>query len=344
MRSFRTSAIAAGIGILALAGCGQQDQTNGGPDQTSAIQDSSAAESGTSQSLNAATQALVDHATLSTPGDQPTALPVRAGETGYMRGLDLSTTASVDLDVQLQDIKDAGGNRKYPNLSGHLVIHADGDVVSSWPTGSDTMAHHTVTVTFDHVAYHDPECGSTATLVSGSYIYHLDSTYHYDAPENWTAAFDAELSVASATPLVWTVARPSAAPHTVSVFGVRDGHLRLARSNDTGSGGSTNRLVVDAQIDGTHGDPATSSTIDGVTGIDPAAPGDSYTDWEFTIDGATHLVWNRRAVLHVQWDFAPSLHLAISGSDKVYITRDGTKAGPYTADQLRSRFHCRLDD
>jgi hypothetical protein len=344
MRSFSTIAIGAGISLLALAGCGQQDQKTGGVDQTSAVQDSSAAESGTSQSLNAATQALVDHATVSTPGDQPTSLPARAGETGYMRAIDLSSTTSVDLTVHLEDIKDAGGNRKYPNLSGTLVIHADGDVVSSWPTGSDTMAHHTVTVTFDHVTYHDPECGASATLVSGAYTYHLDSTYHYDAPENWTAAFDAELSVDSSTPLLWTIARASSPSHTVSVFGVRDGHLRLARSNDTGTGGTTNRLVVDAQIDGTHGDPASSTTIDGVTGIDPAAPGDSYTDWDFTIDGTTHVVWNRRAVLHVQWDFAPSLTLSLSGSDKVYITRDGAKAGPFTADQLRSRFHCKLDE
>jgi hypothetical protein len=343
MRSFRTTAIGFGIGLLALAGCGQQDQKPGA-DQTSTVQDTSAAESGTSQSLNAATQALVDHATVSTPGDQPTSVAARAGETGYARALDLSVTASVDLTLHVEDITDAGGNRKYPNLSGILVIHADGDVVSSWPTGSDTMAHHTVTVTFDHVSYHDPECGSTATLVSGSYTYHLDSTYHYDAPENWTAAFDAELSVASSSPLLWTVARPSAPVHSVSVFGVRDGHLRLARSNDTGAGGSTNRLAVDAQIDGTHGDPATSSTIDGVTGVDPAAPDDSYTDWNFTIDGVTHVTWNRRAILHIQWDFAPSLKLTLSGSDKVYITRDGTKAGPYTADQLRSQFHCRLDD
>jgi hypothetical protein len=346
MRPARSTALAAALGILALAGCGEQPITDGAP--ATPVQSSSAAESGTSQSLNAATQALVDHATVSTTGDQPKGIAARTaavGETGYLSRLDLTSTASVDLDVQLEDIENAAGGRKYPNLSGHLIVHADGEVVSSWPSGTTTLAHHTVTVTYDHVSYHDPECGATATVVSGSYTYDLVSDYHYAAPENWTAAFDAELSIPSTTPLLWQVSRGEAPVRTVSVFGVRDGHLRYARSNDTHSGGSTNRLVVDAQIDGTHGDPATSTTIDGVTGIDPAASGDSYTNWDFTVDGTDHLVWNRRAILHAQWDFAPGgASLSLSGTDKVYITHNGTQIGPYTAGQLRVFFHCRLDD
>jgi hypothetical protein len=334
----RIATVPVAVALLALVGCGGQDQ-NGASDGTTSVQDSSAAESSVGKSVDAATNALVEHATVN---DVSTGFAASGADaSGGRSSLDLGLTTSVDIDVQLENVLDAGGNRKYPNLSGLLHLHADGDVVNSWPTGSATLAHHTVTVVFDNVSYHDPECGATASIVSGTYSYTLDSEYHYTASENWTANFDAKQSVGSTTPLVFTVSRVGKPTRTVSVFGVRDAHLALARTNDTGSGGTTNRYVIDGQIDGTNGD---GSTIDGVTGIDPANPADSYTNWDFTASG-DHLVWNRRAMLNVQWDFTPtSSNLTLSGSDRVYLTLNGAKQGPYTAAQLKSRFHCTLDD
>lgn len=327
------------VALFALGGCGQpQQEPTPLNTQTAHIQDTSASESGMSQSLGAANQSLVDHATQGTAGDQPTSFASGGSNAGGMDSLTI--TATVDIDVMLETVLDAGGHRKYPNLSGHLHVHADGEVVNSWPTAAATLAHHVVTVTFDHVAYHDPECGATATVVSGAYTYDLDSDYHYTSTQNWTASFDAKLSVGSGTALVWTVSRPLHQTHTVSLFGVRDAHLDLARANN---GSTINRLVVDAQIDGTNGDGA---TLDGVIGIDPVASSDSYTNWDFTVNGTEHLVWNRRAQLHVQWDFPAvgAAGFAISGSDKVYLTYNGVKTGPYTADQLKNQFHCKLDD
>ncbi len=337
MKSF-VPVVALSTALFALGGCGQKQDVAPLDPQAAAIQDSSASESGMSQSLGAATQSLVDHATQGTPGDQPTSFASGGSNAGGMDRLVI--TATVDVDVVLENVLDAGGHRKYPNLSGNIHVHADGEVVNSWPTAAATMAHHVVTVTFDHVTYHDPECGATATLVSGAYTYDLDSDYHYTSNQNWTASFDAKLSVGSGTALVWTVSRPAHALRTVSLFGVRDAHLDLARSNN---GGTVNRLVVDAQIDGTNGD---GTTLDGVVGIDPGAATDSYTNWDFTVNGTDHLVWNRRAILHVQWDF-PAVGpagFAISGSDQVFLTLNGTKTGPYAADQLRAQFHCKLDD
>lgn len=342
---FALFTVAASLAALSLTGCGTKEEVADPAAplnaKTAAVQDSTAAESGMGLTLDAANDALVKHATVS----DPVTMGKRSVGTweGGMDKLDLRSTASVDLTVQLEQVKNAAGQRKYPHLTGTLIIHAEGEVIDSWPTASNTMATHDVSVTFQDVRYTDPRSGAVARIASGTYTYALEAIYSYTSEQNWTLELDAKQAIAVGTPLVWTISRPHHGVRSVTLHGARDAHLDLARTNTTGTGGSTNRLVIDGRIDGTNADGA---TIDGVVGVDPLNPTNSFTNWNFLINGTDTVVWNRRANLRLQFDFESdgSVAVGLSGQEKIYITHNGTKHGPFTKDQLRNEFSCSLDD
>jgi hypothetical protein len=316
---------AVGLGLLALAGCGGvTGNANQLSPTTAAVQDASASDALMAQTADAATAALVTIAT-NTGGDPVTTSLASDREPGGMARVDLARIAAVDLVQPMSGLRDSLNNPRFPNCTGSIHIQSSGTAVPSWPTASSGSAGVTVTVLFDQgdVTFTDPQSGAVATISGGSYTYSLASNYTYTSLHNWVLNIDVSHVIASGTPLTVSIARTGRPTRTVSLFGARDAHLILTRVDN---GGTTNTYSVDTTIDGAP---------DGPTNVDTTNPPLSFTNWDFTINGSSHVVWNRHAHLTYHWDFvAGGGAILDASSDEIFITINGSKLGPYTAAQL----------
>jgi hypothetical protein len=323
---------------LIVAGCHYNSSyhnsgnSSGTMNSTTAAQDANDSESGMNQTMDAAVQQLVDTATASTPNDQP-GTSLAAAVAGQLDAVNLSSLNAVTTTATFGSMHDSAGHARYPQMNGSFTVTSTGDAVASWPTGAGTVATDTITVTFDQgpVTFTDATSGATATITGGSFTALLSSNYTYASTQNWHLTLDAKWMVAVASPLTWTVTRTTggiygtSSSHSVVLSGNRHVALDLQRQNVT-SPSAVNTLIIDRTLDGGAG---------GVSGVDPANPTQTYTNWVFTIDGSDHDVWNRFVHENVTWDLASTPARTVNAfTEMIFITRNGTKVGPYTSLQL----------
>ncbi|MBA3709430.1 MAG: hypothetical protein H0W83_11510 [Planctomycetes bacterium] len=309
-----SSAIALG---LLLVGCATGNKPAELDPTTANVQEGAAADSALNQTMDAATESLANDASSPTTGVSTRSLPAH-------------TVRSLDQVVVIASLVDASGQPLFPRLSGSFSVHTDGQVIPSSPTGATLLGTHTVTVVFDQgpVTYTEPTSGLVATLSSGSYTYQLDTSYHNISPQNWDVTLDALLTIPTTPTFAVTVARTGRPNRTVTVAGTRHAVTTLQRRNDFAGNNTT---VVDRTVSGA------------ATGVNPANTAEGYTSWTFTI-GADTVVWNRFFHANLRWAYQPTVTRTINAlSERIFITRNGAKIGPYTTLQLIGAFQTGME-
>jgi hypothetical protein len=327
MTLITTNAVAGlvlGCCLLGSAGCGPKlAMPSVGHDRhREAIQASVASETIVTQAMDAATQALMQDAT--------TAWTRRMGHP-ELAGAAAASASRTDLQVAFSSLADPDGKPRFAHTSGEFTLHAEGRSVPSWPLGATVMSSHHVTVVFDRgpVAFTDPVSKVTATITGGSYAYEVDTTCTFRADGGWSLALDSQVTVPVTAPLQARIDRPRRASRSVSISGGRAAHLRMDRQH----GGDADTLAAEITYDGTAIDGA---TVIGAVGVDPRQPGLSFTNWDLTLDGSEHLVWNRRLHGKAHWDYGvtPTKRTVDDFTQTIFLTRDGVVTGPYGAMDL----------
>jgi len=319
------------LGLLSVGGCGSSSNNSATPPASQQpIQEDNAAQNGTSQSQDAATQSLMN---MSSPTGEPvntSSHEARAVDTvaGGLSSLDLTRTANANWVVNISALTNADGSRMFPNLSGSFSVASSGNAVTSWPVGIDTQANGTLTVTFDqgNVVYTDPANGATATITNGSYTFSYAANYNQASLHNWTLSLDTSLAVPSGSPLSWTVQRPSGAVHALTLAGYRHVNWQEMRAY---TAGTTNSLAITRTIDGAPL-PGTTSPM-GVANVDPANPSRLFTNWDYA-DNGDAAVWNRYDNATLTYTFGPPVTSVTGGvTQEIYITENGVVMGPFTS-------------
>jgi len=326
------------LGLLSVAGCGSSNNAASPPPPSQQpIQEDNAAQNGTSQTQDAATQSMMNMDAASGEPLNTSSHQVHGVDSvpGGLSGLDLTRTTNTPWVVSIGTLTNADGTLMFPNLSGSFTVTASGAAVTSWPVGMDQQANGTLTVNFanGNVVYTDPANGATATITSGSYTFSYVANYTWSSMHNWTLVLDTSLAVPSATPLSWTVQRPGGTAHALTLAGYR--HVNLVDTR-TYTAGSTNTLSIVRTVDG-EPLPGTQTPM-GVADVDPANPNRAFTNWDYS-DNGDAAVWNRYYDATLTYSFGPPV-TSITGSltEEIYITENGVVMGPFTSLSLAHKY------
>lgn len=315
-----TSLLATCIALAALAGCGSSNSSSTPDDSTHAQQqEESAADQGTSQTVDAVTQALFNSSTGSTG-------PVTNGL--HQDRLRFTDGFSVPTTVAFASLVDSVGAPLYPNLSGSVSVSTSGSVVSSWPTASNVQGLGQVNIIFNSpVTYTDPVSGATATITGGDLSFYIATDYTWSSSANWVLTADTETVVPPATPIQWTVTKPNGLVHTAVLSGYRHVNWQFTRSRNLPT---LDNLVVLRTIDGTPETFGSSPLGQGVQLNGPNGPSTWFTNWVHNVDnypaGGWQSTWNRYLASQVTWNFLPAgpLRHVDSFTEQIDITRGGT--------------------
>jgi len=187
MRTLTTLAALAALAWTIGCGDGGSGGSSGGPSaaEQDAVQKSDAGGDASTQTMNAATDALVNE------GSGGAVAAKGAPQAGKSAAA-FNFQANVNVTIDLDDV-DAHGADRFPNASGQLNIVAAGTITGTSTAGSASYDVRTNWVT--EGVFTDPVSGVVAKMAQGSGIeYSVDIEWRWTSDLDWSISATSDLS------------------------------------------------------------------------------------------------------------------------------------------------------